>query len=191
MDHATGTLPPPRVERFLRTEEVLWLSTFGTDGFPGLVPIWFSWDGEAIRLVTKPNAEKVTDMRADPRVMVALGNAEDDFDVGLIEARAELLDTDAADFLPESHWTKYAKDLVSIGLGREEYLRTYSQSVRLVPVRYLGWHGRTDPGVGGPTRPQRGRRAVCRVTMPRVRGSQRMSASPASRMTPAIRSGSG
>ena len=48
-------------------------------------------------------------MRADPRVMVALGDAEEDFDVGLIEARAELLDIPAADFLPESHWAKYAR----------------------------------------------------------------------------------
>src|SRR6188508_862307 len=145
MDHATGTLPPPRVERFLRTEEVLWLSTFGTDGFPGLVPIWFSWDGEAILIVSKPHAEKVADMRAEPRVMVALGNAEEDFDVGLIEARAELVDVPADSFLPESHWAKYAADLASIGLSREEYVRVYSQAVRLVPVRYLGWHGRSEP----------------------------------------------
>ena len=85
-------------------------------------------------------------MRVDPRVMVALGNAEDDFDVGLIEARAELLDIPAADFLPESHWRKYARDLAGIGLTREEYVATYSQSIRIVPVRYLGWRGRSRPG---------------------------------------------
>lgn len=139
--------PPPRIERFLRTEEVLWLSTFGTDGFPGLIPLWFSWDGDAIRVVSKPHAEKVVDMRVDPRVMVALGDAEADFDVGLIEARAEILDTPAELFLPASHWRKYASDLASIGLGREEYLRTYSQSVRIAPVRYLGWRGRSRPTV--------------------------------------------
>jgi PPOX class probable F420-dependent enzyme len=136
---------PERVERFLQSEEVLWLSTFPTDGFPGLVPIWFSWDGEAIRIASKPHAEKVADIRADPRVMVALGNAEEDFDVGLIEAHAELLDTPADHFLPESHWVKYAADLARIGLTREEYVRAYSQAIRIVPVRYLGWHGRSTP----------------------------------------------
>jgi PPOX class probable F420-dependent enzyme len=145
MDPTHAGPAPQRIERFLRTEEVLWLSTFGTDGFPGLIPLWFSWDGEAIRVVSKPNAEKVQDMRADPRVMVALGNAEDDFDVGLIEARAELLETPAAEFLPASHWRKYARDLADIGLTRDEYVRTYSQSVRIVPVRYLGWRGRSRP----------------------------------------------
>jgi PPOX class probable F420-dependent enzyme len=142
--HSAGPVPE-RIDRFLRTEEVLWLSTFGTDGFPGLVPLWFSWDGVAIRVVSKPHAEKVQDMRADPRVMVALGNAEDDFDVGLIEARAELSDIPAADFLPESHWWKYSSDLAGIGLTRDEYVATYSQSIRLVPVRYLGWRGRSRP----------------------------------------------
>ncbi len=124
MDATTPPQPPDRVAHFLRTEEVLWLSTFGTDGFPGLVPIWFSWDGASILLASKPHAEKVADMRAEPRVMVALGNAEEDFDVGLVEARAELPDTPVAAFLPESHWAKYASDLAAIGLTREEYLRS-------------------------------------------------------------------
>ena len=139
---------------------MLWLSTFGTDGFPGLVPLWFSWDGSAIRVVSKPHAEKVQDMRADPRVMVALGDAEEDFDVGLIEARAELLDIPAVEFLPQSHWVKYAKDLAGIGLHRDEYLKTYSQCVRIVPVRYLGWHGRSQPAsdLGGPSQAARDRR---------------------------------
>jgi PPOX class probable F420-dependent enzyme len=191
MDTRSALRPPERVDHFLRTEEVLWLSTFGTDGFPGLVPIWFSWDGEAILIVSKPHAEKIADIRADARVMIALGDAEEDFDVGLIEARAELVDTPADSFLPASHWTKYATDLAGIGLTREEYVRTYSQAVRLVPVRYLGWHGRSEPASATRGRRQPRRRPTCRVTMPRVSGSQRTSSRPTSRMIPAMRSGSG
>lgn len=191
MDIATTPRPPDRVERLLRAEEVLWLSTFGTDGFPGLVPIWFSWDGAAILIASKPHAEKVGDMRATPRVMIALGDAEDDFDVGLIEARAELPETPVEAFLPESHWVKYARDLASIGLTREEYVRTYSQAVRLVPVRYLGWHGRSAPASRARPARHAGRRPTCRVTMPRVRGSQRTASRPASRMISATRSGGG
>jgi PPOX class probable F420-dependent enzyme len=112
---------------------------------PSIVPIWFSWDGQAVRILAKPGQRKVDNMRANNRVMLALGNEEDDFDVGLIEGRAELPDTDAASFMPDSHWTKYARDLAEIGLGRAEYLATYSQPVRVVPTRYLGWHGRTEP----------------------------------------------
>jgi PPOX class probable F420-dependent enzyme len=137
--------PTPRIDRFLRTEEVLWLSVVRPDGLPHLVPIWFSWDGADILLVSKPDAVKIDAMRAEPRVMLALGDAEEDFDVALIEGIAELPDVPVATFLPERHWTKYAVDLAGIGLTREGYLATYSQPVRIRPTRFLGWHGRTTP----------------------------------------------
>lgn len=141
--------PTPRIERFLRTEEVLWLSTVRPDGPPHLVPIWFSWDGRCILLVSKPDAVKVEAMRREPRVMLALGDAEEDFDVALIEGIAELPEGPVTDFLPESHWTKYARDLAAIGLDRERYLADYSQAVRIRPTRFLGWHGRTEPRAAG------------------------------------------
>jgi PPOX class probable F420-dependent enzyme len=137
--------PPERIERFLETEEVVWLSTASPEGMPSIVPIWFSWDGEAVRILTKPGQRKVDNMRHNPRVMLALGNEEDDFDVGLIEAHAEITDADADAFMPESHWAKYARDLADIGLSRSEYVTTYSQPIRIVPRRYLGWHGRSEP----------------------------------------------
>ena len=55
---------------------------------PHLVPTWFWWDGEALLVFSKPDAVKVRNLRANPRLMVALGDPEDDFSVGLIEAEA-------------------------------------------------------------------------------------------------------
>jgi PPOX class probable F420-dependent enzyme len=144
------TRPTPRIDRFLRSEEVLWLSTVRDDGLPHLVPIWFSWDGETILIVSKPGAVKIDAIRVNPRVMLALGDAEEDFDVALIEGRAELPDVPVATFLPESHWRKYARDLAGLGLTREEYLATYSQPLRIRPTRFLGWHGRSTPRGGAP-----------------------------------------
>src|SRR4029078_7003395 len=79
-----------RVERFLETEPVIWLSSIRPDGAPHLVPTWFAWGGERIFIGSKPHAKKVRTLAHDPRAMVALGDAEDDFDVGLLEARAEV-----------------------------------------------------------------------------------------------------
>ena len=86
----TTDLAAARVRRFLETEPVIWLSSTRADGAPHLVPTWFVWDGEAIVIMSKPGAVKVRNLRADPRAMLALGDAEDDFDVGLLEARAEV-----------------------------------------------------------------------------------------------------
>ena len=82
-----------RVLPMLADERVVWLSTVRPDGSPHLVPTWFLWDGEALLVWSKPNAVKVRNLRANPRLMVALGDAAADFNVGLIEAQAEVVES--------------------------------------------------------------------------------------------------
>jgi PPOX class probable F420-dependent enzyme len=145
MDDTTTLAPAARIDRLLRSEPVVWMSTVRPNGVPHLIPIWFSWDGEAILIASKPAAQKVRNIRANPVVMLALGKPDEDFDVGLLEGRAELVETPAGDLLPASHLAKYRAAMSSIGLTPEEFLATYTQVIRIVPTRYLPWHGRTEP----------------------------------------------
>jgi PPOX class probable F420-dependent enzyme len=145
MSTPTALPPAVRIDRLLRSEPVVWMSTVRPDGVPHLIPIWFSWDGEAILVASKPHAQKVRNLRENPVVMLALGKPDEDFDVGLVEGRAELLDAPSAEVLPASHLTKYRAPMASIGLTPEEFLATYTQVIRIVPTRYLPWHGRTQP----------------------------------------------
>lgn len=145
MDHYVSPAVANRIDRLLRVEPVVWLSTVRPDGRPHLVPIWFSWDGREILIASKPHAQKVRNLRANPVVMLALGEAEDDFDVGLLEGRAELLEAPSVAVLPSTHCAKYRSQMSAIGLSPEEFLATYSQVIRIVPTRFLPWHGRTAP----------------------------------------------
>ena len=149
MNHDIALDPAARIDGLLRSEPVLWLSSVRPDGGPHLVPIWFSWDGLRILIASKPHAQKVRNLRANSTVMLALGEPEDDFDVGLFEGRAELLDVPAGIGLPGSHLAKYADRLAAIGLGHDEFLATYSQLIRITPTRFLPWHGRTTPRPAG------------------------------------------
>ena len=141
----TELAPAARIDRMLRTEPVLWLSTVRPEGGPHLIPSWFSWDGREILIASKPGAQKVRNLRANPVAMLALGEAEDDFDVGLLEGRAELLDEPAAGSLPAAHLAKYRVEMARLGLGADEFHATYSQVIRIRPTRCLPWHGRTIP----------------------------------------------
>jgi PPOX class probable F420-dependent enzyme len=145
MDTHPATVAATRLQGFLEREPVVWLSTVRPDGAPHLVPIWFWWDGEALLVFSKPEAQKVRNLRAHPTVMLALGDAEDDFDVGLARGRAELLDQPTAEVMPAAHLAKYAGKMASIGVSAEEYAATYSQVIRIVPDAFLPWHGRTSP----------------------------------------------
>jgi len=145
MDRNVSPAVFTRIDRLLRDEPIVWLSSVRPDGRPHLVPIWFSWDGREILIASKPNAQKIRNVRANPMVMLALGEAEDDFDVGLLEGQAQLLDAPADAVLPASHLVKYRRQMSAIGLSPTEFLATYSQVIRIVPTRYLPWRGRKRP----------------------------------------------
>jgi PPOX class probable F420-dependent enzyme len=142
---AGQTVAGARIRRFLEEEPIVWLSMVRPDGRPHLVPIWFWWDGEAILIFSKPNAQKIRNLRGRPDVMLALGDADEDFDVGLLRGTAELLDRPTRDVVPAAHLAKYAERMAAIGLDAETYTATYSQVIRITPADYLGWHGRTVP----------------------------------------------
>jgi len=145
MDQDRAARTADRIDRMLHREPVIWLSSVSPDGAPHVVPIWFSWDGETILIASKPHAKKVTNLRHNPSVMLALGEPEDDFDVGMLRGVAELPSEPSADLLPAAHLAKYRDQMASIGLGRDEFLATYSQVIRIRPTRFLPWHGRTTP----------------------------------------------
>jgi PPOX class probable F420-dependent enzyme len=137
MDLATA-----RLRRFLEREPVIWLSTTCDDGAPHVVPTWFAWDGEAITVLSKPAACKTRNLRDDPRAMVGLGDAEDDFDVGLLEATAEVLAEPTPPELPSAFRAKYGRWIEALGLSPAEFAATYSTMIRLTPARALDWRGR-------------------------------------------------
>lgn len=127
-----------RVRPMLATEPVVWLSTVSPDGLPHLVPTWFCWDGEALLVFSKPDAVKVRNLRANPRLMVALGRPEQDFSVGLIEAKATL----GGATVPDAFFAKYAGQLEEAGLDRTTFTATFTEAIRIVPTRFLAWRGR-------------------------------------------------
>ena len=134
-------LAAARLDGFLHQEPVVWLSTVRPDGTPHLVPTWFWWDGTALVVFSKPDAVKARNLRANPRLMVAVGDPEDDFSVGLIEAEATCVD-DAP--IPDAFFAKYTAELGPGRLDPATFRAMYTQSIRIVPTRFLAWHGRGE-----------------------------------------------
>jgi PPOX class probable F420-dependent enzyme len=135
--------PGSALDRRIRSESVVWLTTVSADGRPHVVPVWFDWDGETFLVFTKPEAKKARNIRLNAAVMLALGDPRSDFDVLLIEADAESLAAPSSEIAPMAFFDRYAAWMAAIGLSRSEFLTTYSLALRIRPTRYLGWSGRT------------------------------------------------
>jgi PPOX class probable F420-dependent enzyme len=142
-----------RVETLLDREAVIWLSTVRPDGRPHLIPIWYLWDGDAVLFASKPQACKVANLRSKADCMLAVGDPMADFDVALIEARAELASMTTAELLAAGLLAKYEQRMHAVHLTAIAFAATFSQVVRLVPTRWLPWHGRVERA---PWRPDAG-----------------------------------
>ncbi|MDQ3554112.1 MAG: pyridoxamine 5'-phosphate oxidase family protein [Chloroflexota bacterium] len=141
----SGGSPRASVMMALEHHPVVWLSSIRPDGRPHLLPLWFHWDGVSILIFSKPHAQKVRNLRADPRVMVAIGDTGQDFDVELIEAKAEILSVLTESVVPDAFLAKYAAQMSLSGLSRKRFSEVYAQPIRIRPTRYLEWGG---PGWG-------------------------------------------
>ena len=126
----------------LERDAIVWVSSIRPDGAPHVLPVWFHWDGGSILIFSKPHAQKVRNLRAHPRVMVAVGQPGLDFDVELIEGRAEFLDVPTAEALPQAFLDKYAGLMAQAGIDAARFAEVYSQPIRFRPTRFLDWGGR-------------------------------------------------
>src|SRR5687768_10580561 len=143
------TTPRASIEQRLRSEPTVWLSSTRPDGRPHVVPVWFSWDGSVFDLFSKPNAQKVRNLRQHADVMLAIGQPNETFDVELVEGTAAVLPDPTARVVRPSMFEKYAHLMTRAALDRDTFVTTYSQPVRITPTRFLGYGGRgwTDPAL--------------------------------------------
>ena len=117
------------IERRLRGEPIIWLSSVRPDGRPHLVPVWFLWDGSSFLIFSQPNAQKVRNLRHNPQVMVALEAAD--------EGEAALLDDPTITPLLPAYVEKYAALLQRIKSDPATMAASYTQAIRVIPTRLL------------------------------------------------------
>jgi PPOX class probable F420-dependent enzyme len=79
----------------LSESRIGWLTTLRPDGSPHTTPVWFVFDGKAIWIATGRRNVKAANVRADPRVSIAIDGSADAPLVA--EGSAELMDVAVID----------------------------------------------------------------------------------------------
>jgi PPOX class probable F420-dependent enzyme len=64
--------------KFLAQTRYGFLTTLRRDGSPTAVPVWFEWDGVAVRIFTSKTSSKVKRIQHDPRVTLLVANDLDE-----------------------------------------------------------------------------------------------------------------
>jgi PPOX class probable F420-dependent enzyme len=128
-----------RAERRLRGEQVAWLTTVRADGQAQSTPVWFWWDGDTFLLYSQPDAPKVRNLAANPRVSLHLNDDGTGDDVVTFEGAATVEpDTPRADRV-EGYLAKYREAIAALGYEPGPFARTYSTPIRVRPTRVRAW----------------------------------------------------
>jgi PPOX class probable F420-dependent enzyme len=127
-----------RVERRLRTEEVIWLTTVDGQGMPQPSPVWFVWDGSTILIYSQPNAPKVRNIENNPHVALHLDSDGDGGDIVVLLGDAGVeregpLATDVPAYVE-----KYRDDIPGLGMTPDQMAQVYRASIRITPNKLRG-----------------------------------------------------
>jgi PPOX class probable F420-dependent enzyme len=128
-----------RADRRLRSEQVAWLTTVRADGQAQSTPVWFLWDGSTFLVYSQPDAPKVANLAANPKVSLHLNDDGAGDDVVTFEGAAAVEpDTPRADRV-EDYLAKYQAAIAALGYEPGPFARTYSTAIRVRPTRARIW----------------------------------------------------
>jgi PPOX class probable F420-dependent enzyme len=128
-----------RAESRLRSEPIIWLTTVRADGQAQATPVWFLWDGETFLLYSQPDAQKVRNLAANPKVALHLDDDGSGGDVVTVEGTATVEpDTPRADRV-DGYLAKYRAAIDALGYEPGPFARSYSTAIRVRPTRLRVW----------------------------------------------------
>ncbi len=128
-----------RVLRRLETDELLWLTTVTPDGTPQPSLIWFYWDGETVLIYSQPNAPKLRNIAANPRVSLNFQANDEGEDVVILTGRAVVDPATPPSNRHEAYSRKYAAATLHIQYTPESLADEFSTAIRVTPTRVRGF----------------------------------------------------
>lgn len=128
-----------RVLHRLETDELLWLTTVSRDGTPQPSLIWFHWDGETVLIYSQPNAPKLRNIAANPRVSLNFQADEEGENVVILIGEAVVDPTVPPSNLHEDYRRKYSRATLHIRYTPESLAAEFSAAIRVTPTRVRGF----------------------------------------------------
>jgi PPOX class probable F420-dependent enzyme len=134
----TNTEFGKRVERHLREERIIWLTTIDAENRPQPRPVWFLWDGETFLIYSRPKTHKLSHIAHHPMTSLHFDGDGKGGDIVVFSGEARLApDAPAADKVA-AYVDKYETGFKRIGMTAEEFANSYSVAIRIKPTSLRG-----------------------------------------------------
>lgn len=133
----SAEIKPELLER-INNAYFTWFTTVRADGMPQPTPVWFIRDGEDFIIYSMPNAQKVKNIRQNPKVALNFGeDHEGEVYVVVMGEAAIVTDVPPVHQNPP-YVAKYASGIQRLGWTPEQMAGMFSTVIRVKPVHVRG-----------------------------------------------------
>jgi PPOX class probable F420-dependent enzyme len=123
-----------QIEKHLRDDKIVWLTTVTPSGRPAPRPVWFLWDGTACTIYSVPDGAKLRHIAANDQVSLHFNCTPCGGDVVVISGRAAVLQGAPLPSAVPGMLEKYLDSIRAMGYTQEWY-DAYSTAIRVTPDR--------------------------------------------------------
>jgi PPOX class probable F420-dependent enzyme len=128
------------VERHLRNEYFIWLTTVDSKLTPQPRPVWFIWQDDSVLIFSQAEAHKVVHIKKNPNVALHFNTDETgDKHVIVFTGEASIdLNCPPAHKVP-AYFKKYKKGIADLNMTPEGFSAEYSVAIRIHLTNVRGW----------------------------------------------------
>jgi PPOX class probable F420-dependent enzyme len=127
------------VNRRLREEQIIWLTTVDARNTPQPRPVWFHWDGQTVLIFSEPQKAKLRHIARNPRVALNFNTDEEGGDVVVLTGEARVLDEQPPPNREKAYLRKYAKGIKSLDMTADQFRDAYSVPIIVSPQSMRGF----------------------------------------------------
>ncbi|MGD0611041.1 MAG: TIGR03667 family PPOX class F420-dependent oxidoreductase [Anaerolineales bacterium] len=127
------------VNRRLRREAIIWLTTVDRRNRPQPRPVWFDWDGKSILIFSQPGAAKVRHLADNRNVALNLNSDAQGEAVTVLLGEAKTLKRSVGAARLAAYLKKYREGIETLGMTPAEFWASYSTAIQVKPTALRGF----------------------------------------------------
>lgn len=127
------------VNRRLRQEKIIWLTTVDSHNTPQPRPVWFHWDGQTLLIFSEKNRAKLRHIARNPRVALNFNTDEEGGDVAVLVGDALVLDEPPAPTRVKTYLRKYSGGIKDLGMTITEFKDAFVVPILVTPQAMRGF----------------------------------------------------
>ncbi len=125
-----------RMNRRLRQEQIIWLTTVDSHNTPQPRPVWFHWDGETVLIYSETDTAKLRHIARNPRVALNFNTDESGGEVGVLIGEAEVSKQAIPGRRLQAYLRKYSGGITDLGMTPRQFTADFSVPI-LVTLRSM------------------------------------------------------